>query len=114
VDAHVFSLAEIRPLIASTHFHSPNSLEAGLQNYVHMFLPRYGLCYRAAKVVNVPWTRVQVDCDNRYDHHHTADDLLRYWEMGQRIDLQDLDGCFPNSVHQEFTLMLEPRDGAAK
>lgn len=109
VDGHVFDLAQLRPLISALEFHSPNTLEAGLQRYNYAFLDTPGTCYYQSRVVNVPWNMVQTDWHNRHGHEVTAEALLDAWEAGQQIDLRDIDGVLNESVHQEFPLVLEAR-----
>jgi hypothetical protein len=108
VDGHVFDADMLRTMIEQIEFHSPNTLESALQQFVPYFLERYGTCYRQSKVVNVPWTRVQTDYDNRYAGF-SADDMLEQWEAGNQINLSQIDGALNESVHQEFPLILEPR-----
>lgn len=110
LDGHVLDVADIRGFIESVDFHSPNTFEAALQTLLPVFLSKSGVCYRSSKVVNIPWTRVQVDYDaNRYDSQHSPEDLLGFWESGQQIDVRGLYGVMNVSVHQEFPLMLEAR-----
>lgn len=111
LDGHVFTLADIRPLIEASDFTSPNTLESALQRFVPRFLEKRGTCYRLSKVVNVPWNRVQRDYDNRFsrDTYATPDRLLSVWEGGEQVDLQPLSGVLNESCHQEFPLMLEAR-----
>lgn len=110
LDGHVFDLREIRPLIARTHFVSPNTLESGLQQFQPQFLQGRGTCYCMSRVVNVPWNRVQEDWPNRCGEGNDAETLLAQWEAGQQIDLSGLYGVVNQSVHQEFPLVLQPRE----
>jgi hypothetical protein len=111
LDGHVFDLAELRPLIAAIPFTSPNTLEAALQRFAPAFLTRMGTCYYEARIVNVPWNRVQQDWANRCagDPAATPEQLLTVWEQGQQIDLAPLVGVRPASCHQEFPLTVEAR-----
>jgi len=111
LDGHVFDVGEMRTMIDRIGFTSPNTLEANLQVFAPSFQDRLGACYREAKIVNVPWNRVQVDCDNRFsrDRYATPQRLLGVWEQGQQIDLEPFVGVLNESCHQEFPLTLEPR-----
>lgn len=106
LDGHVFDLEYFRLCTEVCEFSSPNTLEAALQ--VNSNECRYGLCYSESKVVNVPWTRVQTDCDNRFAGL-SADDMLCHWEAGRRIKLGQIYGVLNESCHQEFPLVLEDR-----
>jgi hypothetical protein len=108
LDGHVFEAKEMRGMIEAIDFHSPNTLEAGLQAFVSCFLPRRGTCYRESKIVNVPWNIVQTDWHNR-NAGLSAEDLLSAWEAGMQIDLSGIYGVLNESVHQEFPLKLVPR-----
>lgn len=109
LDGHIFDAAEIRRLITMCEFHSPNSLEEALQRFRPVFTDRYGYCYQASKVVNVPWNRVQTDCENRHGDVATVDGMLTWWEAGMQINLLPLCGVMNVSAHQEFPLPLEAR-----
>lgn len=104
VDGHLYEMSMLRSLIESVAFHSPNTLETALQQFAHLFI--YGTCYQETKVVNIPWTCVQTDWNNRHVGLH-ADALLSSWEHGSRIDVRALYGVHNTSVHQEFPLLLE-------
>lgn len=108
LDGHVFDAAEFKPLVASLTFDSPNSLEEALYQARAPFLARQGFCYQEAKVVNVPWTRVQTDCENRFAGV-TPDELLTYYELQWQIDLAPFVDVRNVSCHQEFPLALELR-----
>lgn len=106
----VVDLAEWQPMIASCSFWSPNSLEAALQQFAGAFLGRRGECYRASKLVLLPWNRVQDDAPNRTAVGlPSVDDLLDRWSEGLQIDLSAIDGVENASVHAELPLLLEPR-----
>ena len=109
LDGHVFEAHELRLMLAQIRFHSPNSLEEALQRFAPEFAARQGYCYHESKVVNVPWNKVQTDCDNRHEGLASADDLLAQWEAGQQVDLAPFDGLINASVHQAMPLRLEAR-----
>lgn len=106
LDGHIFRSKDIRPLIEQCAFDSPNTLEAALQVYAPRFTR--GVCYPQSKVVNIPWTRVQTDYNNRFGGL-SAQALLGHWEAGWRIDLSRIYGVVNESCHQEFPLRLESR-----
>lgn len=109
LDGHVFSAAEMRELIEKVSFFSPNSLEAALQVFLPTFLGREGVCYHGAKIVNVPWNRVQKECANRFGAGPTSDEMLALWEEGKQIDLSGVCGAVNESCHQEFEFRTEAR-----
>lgn len=110
LDGHVFDGDEFRSMAESIEFTSPNTLEAGLQRFAERHMDAQGSCYTESRVVNVPWNRVQTDCDNRFaDGGDTADVMLAYWERGWRINIRPFANALNHSVHQEFPLTLEKR-----
>lgn len=108
LDGHVFDVAEMLTLLSHLQFHSPNSLEAALQQCVPQFAQRCGLCYDESRVVNVPWNMVQTDCVNRHASV-AAEWLLEQWRSGLRIAVEEFYGVFNVSAHQELPLMLVAR-----
>jgi hypothetical protein len=102
VDGHIFNRREMEILVENLRFSSPNSLEFALQEVKGIFERRRGVCYRKAKLVNVPCNRVQNEVDNIYGSIH-QDDLLRIWQEGREINLAPLQGYVNKSVHEEIS-----------
>lgn len=109
LDAHVFDAGELHGWLESCQFRSPNSLEEALQAFRPSFEDRLGFCYPQSRVVNVPWNKVQTDCENRHEGLASADDLLAQWEAGHQVDLTPFESLINVSVHQDMPLRLEPR-----
>lgn len=109
VDGHVFDAAEMRKMLTSVSFTSPNTMESALQAFLFAFLGRTGKCYRESKIVNVPWNRVQTDWHMLCGDGNDAEQMLAHWEAGKQIDLSGIYGVLNESVHQEFPLVLEDR-----
>ena len=114
VDGHIFSAAEILELARAVPFRAPNSFESNMQVYAPYFSARKGLCYQRPSLVNIPCNRVQTEIENTHGELH-QDQLLDYWEAGQRVDFQKLYGFETNSCHQEIPLPLySPTGGGFK
>lgn len=109
LDGHVFDAAWIRSAVMSVDFHSPNALETELQRFLPVFRSRYGICYDETRVVNIPWNRVQTDCENRYAGTASEAAMVMHWDRGMQIKLSAIDGVINESAHQEFPLIMEPR-----
>ena len=109
LDGHVFDLAQLRSWVDALAFHSPNTLESGLQGFSSRI--EFGTCYPISRIVGVPWNKVQQDWHNRHAEVWGAsvDHLLHAWECGMQIDLSVFRNALTESVHQEFPLRLEPR-----
>lgn len=110
LDGHVFSTGEIRALARNLAFAAPNSFEAALQLHRRRFRGRLGVCFREARIMNVPCTRVQSEIDNRSGNVDPAE-LLAVWRSGRRLDHRRLYGIRNESAHQEVELAFVPREG---
>jgi len=98
VDGKFFALAEMRLLVSHLPFTSPNTLEMGLQTYLPLFIGRRGVCLGHASLVNIPCNTVQQDYANHETALHTADELLRHWQAGERIVWEDFQALAPASA----------------
>ncbi len=108
VDGHLFATGEILALAERCSFRNPNSFENELQRYRPLFLPRFGVCYAEARIMNLPLNRVQTQNRNVCGDVH-QDLLLDWWFQGKRIDYRKLYGFSNRSAHQEVTVELAPR-----
>lgn len=86
LDATVFGRDELNIILAHTSFKNPNSLEANLQIFINVFLPRKGVCYEKAVYVNVPCNVVQTDFDNIFTGTYSVSALLHLFLAGKRIN----------------------------
>jgi hypothetical protein len=109
VDGHLFSTSEMRVLARDVAFAAPNSFEAALQVHLRRFRNRLGVCFRDARIVNVPCTRVQAEIENR-SGNVDPEDLLEVWRSGRRLDHRRLYGIRNESAHQEVDLAFVSRD----
>jgi hypothetical protein len=109
LDGHVFDAQEILEMTVSCVFHSPNTFESALQQFLPQFINRMGTCYRETKIVNIPWNRVQTDWHMLCGSGNGAEQMLAHWEAGKQINLSGIYGVLNTSVHQEFPLALEHR-----
>ena len=108
VDGHLFATDEILSMAKVVPFNSPNTLEANLQVFNVVFLPRYGVSYRQSKIINIPCNKVQQDNKNRFGNIQ-QDYLLEQWLKGNQIDYRKLYGLRPKSVHEEVSLSFIAR-----
>lgn len=99
VDGHVFCKDEIQLLASSFPFESPNSFEFGMQKYSELFKHRRGLAWPEARIVNIPWNKVQEENDNVFGDIH-QDYFLEQWNQGYELDLEKYIGMTNESVHQ--------------
>ncbi len=111
LDGHVFHREEIAIIAAHSDFVGPNTLETILQLYIDAFLCRQAVAYEKARLVNVPWNRVQAEWDSRHGTVSEAE-LLRAWQDGMEVDIHSFSGYKNRSTHEELPLKLIPRKAA--
>jgi catalase len=107
-DGHVFETEELKNMVSTVEFTSPNTLEAALQSFAPTFRHRQGFCYAAARVMNIPWNITQTDHENRHEDG-TIEDMLRYWQAGKQIKLESYYWMNPQACHEPCELVLEVR-----
>ncbi len=108
LDGHFFSTSQLRVMASLTEYSAPNSFEGSLQAFSGVFECLNGVCYEKSRLVNIPHNKVQSENRNR-SQGHSAEDLLRAWEEGYRIDFQSLYGFNNRSAHEEVPLRLVRR-----
>lgn len=108
VDGHIYSTQEMVSISKLISFNAPNSFEDGLQKFTKLFLPRFGVCYRKSKIINIPWNMVQQEHPNLHGNIN-QNYLLEQWQKGYQLDYKKLYGYVNESVHQELPLELIQR-----
>jgi len=108
VDGHLFSAQEIKTISELISFNAPNTFEDGLQKFSRLFLPRFGVCYKKSKVINIPCNKVQLEHDNIHGNID-QDFLLEQWQKGFQMNYKKLYGFVNESAHQEIVFELIPR-----
>jgi hypothetical protein len=110
LDGNILLRSDLIAMVESINFSSPNTLESGLQAFNAIYAERSGLCFREARLVNIPCNRVQTDFNNRSGSVST-DALLGHWLAGERIRYEDFAELKLNSVHAELPFRFVPRKG---
>lgn len=108
LDGNIFDTGEIKSIIESCSFKAPNSLESALQEYLPIFLPRYGICWKKSRIINIPLNKVQEENNNVCGGCH-QDELLKYWENGFEIDYERFFDIVNRSTHQEVDIYYKKR-----
>lgn len=109
LDGNIFSTREILTIAKRIPFAGVNSFEANLHRFLKIYQYRYGVCYKKAKLFNIPCNKVQIEVDNRYGNLH-QDYLLEKWNQGLQIDYRKFYGFVNESAHQEVTFEFIKRD----
>ncbi len=109
LDGNIFDTDEIKSIIENCSFKAPNSLEKALQEYLPIFLPRYGICWKKSRIVNIPLNKVQEENKNACGGCH-QDELLKNWENGFEIDYKKLYDLVNRSTHQEVGVYFKKRE----
>ena len=104
VDMTIYRKKDIESFFKSAHYTSPNILEGNWASRANKNLK--GVCYAAARMVNIPVNRVQQTWRNRNMGSHTPAELLRLFQRGKKIDIEPLQGMKNPSVHTECELVF--------
>ncbi len=78
----------------------PNSLEGELAGRGPK--GKFGLCYGHSKMVNMPMNRVNTDVPNDIIGNYSAEDLLKVFLQGKKMDILSIDNSKVESVHQDM------------
>ena len=108
VDGHLFSTQEMTAMVRLISFQAPNSFEDKLQQFLNIYLYRFGVSYCKSKIVNIPCNKVQEENDNICGNID-QDFLLKQWGKGVQMDYKKLYGFINESVHQEIAFDLITR-----
>lgn len=108
VDGHVFLTKEMRAMVNSISFNSPNTFEGNLQLFKPIFDLRLGLAYSKSKLFNIPCNKVQEDNNNLHGKLHQSD-LLKKWQEGYQIDYRALYDFVNVGVHQDVSFTFVKR-----
>ena len=111
VDGHLFDTAEILMMTRSAFFKAPNSYEGLLSGFRMLADDRLGLCYKEAKLFNIPCNKVQSENDNiaGENNEFSTEEFLKKWEEGFEIDIAVLDDFKNTSPHQEVEIKFVGR-----
>jgi len=107
---------ELRNLIGSLEFYSPNTLEAAWANSAwHTgVLGKYGLCYIDSKIVNVPLNVTQQDWVTSYNMGYSAEFLLELFNKGFKINIDKYYQLNNSAPHHEIKPTLIYRTKKSK
>ncbi len=101
VDGNLFDRVELQAMARFLAFRGPNSFEAGMARaFGRLFSLRAGICFEQARLVNIPWNRVQSEAANR-SGSLTEAELLRRWQAGECLDIARMDGLEAAAPHVE-------------
>lgn len=108
VSSSLYARGDLLPLLRDIRYTNPNTLEAYLAGQARRFASDKPilLCSEQSVAFSVPANRVQSTFANRVSSDQTlsADELLRRFVGGERIDVESMTGFVPNAAHQEVAL----------
>lgn len=99
VDLTLYRKADIQNELSVINFTYPNDMEgywATLGNNT-----RIGLCYKRAKIINIP-ANIVSDTKNRSTHSHSAQHLNELFLSGLKIDISQFYHIINNSPHCDY------------
>ena len=106
VSGYMFGRTEAAAMLKAVDFKAPNSLEAGMQLFLPLFMNRIGLCTENAICTCVPANLVQSEWTNLNHGTFSTDELLLLWEAGKMIDCQEFYGKpMPVTQIQKYTFV---------
>lgn len=100
VDGSLFTTKEILEIIKQTSFRAPNSLESNLQEFLPLYINRYGISYQNVKYVNIPCNIVQKEWINKSTNSMDVEFLLKKWNEGKRIHFEEFKGVDVKKVQK--------------
>lgn len=102
VDMTIYHKKDVVPMFNEMPYYTPNSLEGLWSMRAGAVLDRIGLCYRTAKIVNLPLNQVQRDGANRNESMLEPDEQIELFEHGKKIDWQKLYRIDNKSAHMAY------------
>jgi len=102
VDMTIVRTSKIKKQIQKLDFNTPNTLEAVWAWKGNPPMQKFGLCFSASKMVNLPLNIVQSDYKNR-NMEYSANDLHHHFKQGQKINIVPLQGIKNRSAHMEYS-----------
>jgi hypothetical protein len=109
LSSSVYRVKQLRPLLESLDYNTPNSLEWLLSNALPNFNNmQFLLCYNTSPAFCNPINKVQTENNNRVGRNpdYSLGHLLELYEKGYRINPQSFDGFISNGCHQEVDLEI--------
>lgn len=105
VDMTLFKKDDIKDMLLKLNYWSPNSLESAWS--IQADLAKKGVCFESSKIVNLPLNLVQNFCNNRNMNACPALELLKKFEDGFRIDIDDVKKLDNAAPHVEYMPKLQ-------
>ena len=100
VDMTIFRKRDLVWPLEQIDYMHPTSLET---KWIVLFKPLSyrGICYLESKVVNIPLNLVHPSTA-RHMSGYSAEELLRVFQQGYKIDIRDYEGLQHNSAHTDY------------
>lgn len=102
VDMTVYAKKDIEAYLRNANYIAPNSLEGNWAGQAHLVIKRVGLCYGTTKIVNIPLNIVQKEWVTNNMNAYSADELLRTFNNGFKIAIEDLFKFNNKAAHMNF------------
>lgn len=110
VSSSIYRIHDILPFLNYWRFNNPNTLETVLAGKTRFFTRRqpFLLCYSKSVTFCNPINKVQNGVSNRAGSRtdYSAENLMRMFDQGYRIDVEKLTHFIPNSCHQEVEIPI--------
>ena len=104
VDMTIYRKKEVEQDFKSMDYYNPNTLEGNWSKRANKIKKRYGFCYEASKIVNLPLNLVQESWNNPHmtNQELTPKQLIKQFLDGNKMDIGPLFQIKNRSVHIEY------------
>jgi len=108
LSSSTYEIKTIMPILEGCEYNSPNTLEAIMDYNKSYFISEKPLlyCYGQSVAFCNPINKVQVFNNNRcgINEKYTPDSLLKMYEKGKRISLEQFEDFVPTGAHEEVEI----------
>ena len=107
VDMTIYSKNKIKEFFVNNSYDGPNRCEGSWARQAD--LSQQGLFFDKSKIVNIPLNLVNEVCPNAHMHSYTVVELLKFFNQGLKIDINDLYELNNQAPHTHFQVKFIAR-----
>ena len=109
VDMTIYAKKDLIKYFVTMDYTNPNRLEGIWARYAAEQQNKVGLCFSESIIVNIPTNIVQDVYRNRHMNAWSSNQLLEKFNVGLKIDINDLYGIKNESCHIAYSLTFTQR-----
>lgn len=107
VDMTIYPKSKIKDFFIKHIYANPNSCEGSWARQPDLSLQ--GLFFEKSKIVNIPINLVNEVAPNAHMNSHSADEMLKFFNQGLKIDINDLYEFNNQAPHTDFQVRFVNR-----